>query len=65
MDNKKIIKFGYYYPVREEQKQEIILKIQKAFIELIIRGMDDLLLNPTKVDNPDKADPLLIDVFLL
>jgi hypothetical protein len=43
----KKLKFGYYYAVEENEKQELLRKIQASFDELVLREMVDLLLNPS------------------
>lgn len=44
----KKLKFGYYYPVQEEEKQELMITIQEAFDEFVIIEMIDLLFNPSE-----------------
>jgi len=44
----KKLKFGYYYPLNENEKQVINKEINGLFSEMFINEIIDLLLNPSK-----------------
>lgn len=44
----KKLKFGYYYPLNENEKQVLIKEIRELFSEAIINEMLNMLLNPSK-----------------
>ena len=45
---KFLLKFGYYYPLNENEKQVLIKEIKELFNEAFINEIIDLLLNPSK-----------------
>jgi hypothetical protein len=41
LSGQRKLKFGYYYPVEQDEKQELLKKIEESFDELVLREMVD------------------------